>query len=410
MSGSGPESSQLVKSLSSARKLFVPLAVLAALGCGTLFWLDHGSAPLPHSTPLQTPRLGVPAGGSNHSKTMDATVDQQDQTDAQRAAKAGTSYAGEITAGNTLSDDKGVELGDVPGQTKAPSDGRKSGDPKQKANAYVVDPAPKIDVGGQTDAANAGSASTGLPESVELELLRAWAPTPAVVDVQLPLQGRAGSGSGTANSIYAQSPPGSAPQTATATAATTTVGGSESPRRLLMPAGRGIYGHAVLEANSDIGGPVIVEIDSGPLVHDRVSGTFQRQDDRLVITFDKLMIGNSDPISVSAFAVSPDTAETGVASEVNEHYVTRIVLPAAAAFVQGLGNAIQNGNTTSVSSGLGVSSYTKLNLSQQVGVGAGTAAQQLGQILQKATPQEPTVILKRDDPVGVMFAQPVYAP
>jgi intracellular multiplication protein IcmE len=78
--------------------------------------------------------------------------------------------------------------------------------------------------------------------------------------------------------------------------------------------------------------------------------------------------------------------------------------------VQGLGNAIQNGNSTTVSNGLSTNSYSNLSLAQEAGVGAGAAAQQLGQILQKATPQDPTVILKRDDPVGVVFAQPVYAP
>ncbi|MBS1035857.1 DotG/IcmE/VirB10 family protein [Gluconobacter cerinus] len=179
----------------------------------------------------------------------------------------------------------------------------------------------------------------------------------------------------------------------------------------LLAAGRGVYGHSVLGINSDYPGtPVLVEVDSGPLAHDRLSGSFERKDERLVIKFDKLMIGDSDPLPVSAYAVAPDTMETGLASEVQEHLATRIFLPAAAAFVEGLGNAMQNSNTNSVTSGLGVSSFTHLTLPQQLAVGAGRAGQEMGQLLQKQTPQNPTVLLHKDDPIGVIFTDPVDVP
>ncbi|KXV28528.1 hypothetical protein AD938_04500, partial [Gluconobacter japonicus] len=60
--------------------------------------------------------------------------------------------------------------------------------------------------------------------------------------------------------------------------------------------------------------------------------------------------------------------------------------------------------------GLGLQSFTHLTLPQQMGVAAGRAGQEFGQILQQQTPQQPTVLLNAGDPVGVLFDEPVYAP
>ncbi|MBB2156633.1 DotG [Gluconacetobacter diazotrophicus] len=187
---------------------------------------------------------------------------------------------------------------------------------------------------------------------------------------------------------------------------------AESSRKgpLLIQAGRGVYGHAINAPNSDLDNKVLAEIDSGPLANDRISGTFQMKNDRLIIHFDRLIIGDAAPVSVSAYAVSPDTAEAGVASEVDQHIASRVLLQAAAGFVSGLGSAAQSSNTSSVSSGLGVSSFTRLTLPEQLVVGAGQGAQALAQSLQKIVPQQDTVILKKGDPIGIIFDDPVYGP
>ncbi|MBO1326283.1 DotG/IcmE/VirB10 family protein [Acetobacter sp. TBRC 12305] len=190
--------------------------------------------------------------------------------------------------------------------------------------------------------------------------------------------------------------------------ATTAAATAAARGRLLLAAGRGVYGHSVLTTNSDLGNQVLIEIDSGPLRKARISGTFQMKSDRLIVKFNKLMIGDRDPIAVSAYAVSPQTAETGVASDVREHLATRIILPAAAAFVQGLGNAMMSANTTSYTGGYGMTAFTHLNLAQQMGAAAGSMGQEVGQLLQKQTPQQATVYLRQNDEVGVLFDEPVY--
>jgi intracellular multiplication protein IcmE len=57
-----------------------------------------------------------------------------------------------------------------------------------------------------------------------------------------------------------------------------------------------------------------------------------------------------------------------------------------------------------------MSSFTHLDLAQQMGAAAGTMGQQLGQIIQKNTPQQATVILKQNDGIGILFDEPVYRP
>ncbi|MFX7820706.1 hypothetical protein ABTK26_20535, partial [Acinetobacter baumannii] len=83
-----------------------------------------------------------------------------------------------------------------------------------------------------------------------------------------------------------------------------------------------------------------------------------------------------EEINADGVVIAPETMEASVASDVDQHYLTRVILPAAAAFVQGLGQAIATtSNTTAVLSPFGgATTSTNLNFHQQLGVAAGTAA------------------------------------
>jgi intracellular multiplication protein IcmE len=185
-------------------------------------------------------------------------------------------------------------------------------------------------------------------------------------------------------------PPGAAP-----TAAVT---------EILIPAGRGVYAHPILAVNSDATSPVVLQADSGPIAGDRMIGTFAKQADRLVIHINTV-IHQGQNVGVDGVVVAPETMEAGVASDVDQHYLTRFLLPAAAAFVQGLGQAIATtSNTAAVLSPFGGAAYsTHLNLNQQLGVAAGAAAGQIGAVLNQAAPKGPTVSLDANVAVGVMF-------
>lgn len=180
--------------------------------------------------------------------------------------------------------------------------------------------------------------------------------------------------------------------------------------QILVPAGRGIYAHPILKLSSDTGGPVVLQADSGLIAGDRLIGSFTQQGNRLVIKIDNV-IHHGEPISASGFVVSPDTKEAGVASDVDQNLLSRFILPAAAAFVQGLGSAIATtSNTAAVLSPFGgATTSTNLNINQQLGVAAGVAASNIGSTLNAAAPRGPTVTLDAGVTVGVMFLSNVVS-
>lgn len=184
--------------------------------------------------------------------------------------------------------------------------------------------------------------------------------------------------------------------------------GGRSGGRVLMPAGRGVYARTVLAASSDQGGPVVVEALSGPVAGSRMTGGFERREDRLVVRLDSITLPDGQQQRIEALVIAPDSMETSVASSVDQHYASRFILPVAAAFVSGLGQAIAQSNTTSNLSPFGsVTGFSRLNLGQQLGVGAGVAGTQLSDILREAAPKGPTVRLDANVNVGVVFLAPL---
>lgn len=138
-------------------------------------------------------------------------------------------------------------------------------------------------------------------------------------------------------------------------------------------------------------------------------GSFSREEQRLVIRVNRV-IHKGQEISAEGIVVAPGTMETGVASSVDQHYASRFILPAAAAFVQGLGSAFALSNSTITQSPFGgATALQRLNLGQQVGVGAGVAAGRVGQALDAAAPRGPTIKVDKDSNVGVMFLSNVVA-
>ncbi len=194
------------------------------------------------------------------------------------------------------------------------------------------------------------------------------------------------------------------------TGTSSTSSASRRAGRVLMPADRGVYAINKLAVSSDGGGPVIVEAGSGPIAGDRMRGAFEQKGDRLVVMLNSLTHNGRD-IPIQAIVVTPDTMENTVASRVEQHYLERFALPAAAAFVAGLGQALAQSNTTSVLSPFGgATGFTRLNLGQQLGVAAGVSGAQIGQTLQQSAPKKATVYLDANTPVGVVFLATVEEP
>jgi intracellular multiplication protein IcmE len=175
--------------------------------------------------------------------------------------------------------------------------------------------------------------------------------------------------------------------------------------RVLVPAGRGIYAHTVVAVDSDTNGPIVLEADTGPISGDRMIGTFSKSGiDRLIVKVETVEHRGA-PLEANGVVIAPDSMETAVASSIDEHYVERFVLPAASAFMSGLGQAVALGNSTSTVSPFGGTTQTfgPLTFKQEALVAGGAAATAVSTALNAETPKGPTVHLAANVSVGVMF-------
>jgi intracellular multiplication protein IcmE len=180
-----------------------------------------------------------------------------------------------------------------------------------------------------------------------------------------------------------------------------------------MPAGKISYARTITAVSSDQpGSPVLVEILDGPAKGGRAIGKFERQDERLVVTFNKLSLPSGRTATIDAIAVSPDTAEASIASDVDHHIVTRFVLPIAASFIEGYGQSIARAGQTVVNSPFGgaTTTYGALSGRQEIFTAAGTAGKTAAGIITQAAPKGPTVSLSQGVAIGILFLSEVTEP
>lgn len=186
---------------------------------------------------------------------------------------------------------------------------------------------------------------------------------------------------------------------------------SDDVKNILLPAGSVVYAQILTEANTDAPGPVLAQITSGPLSGSRLLGEFKATDEYLVLTF-KTVVVDGVSQSVDAVGLDPDTTLTGLATEVDHRYWRKIVLPAAAAFVEGLASAISESGTTSITIQGDTTSTTTdtggKDSGQKVASGIEEAGKELKKILDKEAGDTKTLIrVEAGTPLGVLFLEPV---
>lgn len=177
------------------------------------------------------------------------------------------------------------------------------------------------------------------------------------------------------------------------------------PANIIVPAGKIEYAQMILEANSDIPGPVVALIASGQFNGGKLIGKFTSQEEYLVITFTQLVTKKGTSIPINAYAIDPSTSLTGMATDVDHRYFKRIILPAAAKFVQGLGEAYaQTTTSTTQNATTTTTATTDLNTKQEFGKAISDAAQSVGDILDEdGKDTQPLVIVAAGTPMGILF-------
>lgn len=185
----------------------------------------------------------------------------------------------------------------------------------------------------------------------------------------------------------------------------------EETEEIVLPAGEIEYAQLLIEANSDVPGPVLAQIVSGPLNGSRIIGSFQRTQEPtklLTLNFNSVVL-DGETVNVNAVALDPGTSLPGMATDVDNRYFQRIVLPAAAAFVEGAAEAIsESGLTTVTIEGETVAEETEeSDTDQEVASGITEAAQELRDILDDEADVEPLIRIEAGTPMGLLFLEPV---
>lgn len=178
---------------------------------------------------------------------------------------------------------------------------------------------------------------------------------------------------------------------------------------ILLPAAEIEYAQMITEANTDAPGPVLAQVMSGPLQGSRLLGTFQQTEKFLVINFNTIVIDEqSQPIS--AVAVDPNTSLTGVVTEIDNRYFQRVILPAAAAFVEGFSEAVAQAGSTNVTvEGDVVTQETEdLDVEEELFAGLEDAGQEVGDLLDDiGADVRPMIRVAAGTPLGILFLEPV---
>ena len=176
-----------------------------------------------------------------------------------------------------------------------------------------------------------------------------------------------------------------------------------------IAAGKGLYARTLYAVDSDYPGPVLLEVLEPPMAGAVVSGAFTRVGERLVLRLSRLEYRGRS-LSVDAWAVGLDCACFGVEGEVDSHWFSRVLLPAAVRFAEGFLDALSRPDETVIVGGDVRYERRAAATRDAVNAGLATAARTAGDVLLENAPDGPTVRIARDTELVVVFAAPPGGP
>ena len=169
--------------------------------------------------------------------------------------------------------------------------------------------------------------------------------------------------------------------------------------------------------NSDEPGPLLATITNGTLKGSKLIGSFSAGSsnaEKLTVNFNALSVPwLTKTVSVSAYAIDPNTGRTALSSSTNHHYVERYGALFASTFLEGFGNAFQSADTTITIGGTGVATNTTVengidrSLTDNAVIALATVGKAWGQQAQKNMNIPTTIQIYSGTPVAVLFLQDV---
>lgn len=174
--------------------------------------------------------------------------------------------------------------------------------------------------------------------------------------------------------------------------------------KVIVSAGSIIYGQLMNQLNSDLPGPVLVSLLSGPFAGGRAIGKLEVRQDYMVLTFNKV-IKDGVVYTVQGIALDEETTLTGHRSSVDHHYFTRVILPAAAEFVKGYAGAVAETGTSSTTTGGGgvVQDTPEPDATEEVYKGVEEAGDRVSEILEDESDRPVTVHLDKGTTLGILL-------
>ena len=167
--------------------------------------------------------------------------------------------------------------------------------------------------------------------------------------------------------------------------------------------------YAVVETgvNSDVPSAVMATVASGPYKNSRLLGRFQRFEERLVLSFSRIILPTGEDLQLEAYAVDPATSQASVATSVNTHFFSRWGGLVAASFLEGIGTAKRySGAQSSVYAGVDASDQMIWNTyspADQAWIAAGKVGERAARIFERGFDRPPTVYLEQGTAIGVLI-------
>lgn len=191
-------------------------------------------------------------------------------------------------------------------------------------------------------------------------------------------------------------------------------GGSTPPQKAIVKTGDIVFAVLDTSINSDEPGPILATIVSGKLKGSKLIGSFNlpANADKMVISFNTLSVpGAAKTVSISAYAIDPNTARTALSSNTDHHYLLRYGSLFASSFLEGFGNAFQSANTTVTIGGTGggdnitVQNGIGRSALENAVIGLATVGKSWGQVAQQQFSRPTTVEVYSGTGLGILFTQ-----
>lgn len=176
---------------------------------------------------------------------------------------------------------------------------------------------------------------------------------------------------------------------------------------VVLPAGKIVYAQLLLEANSDVPVNVLAQMVSGPLKGWKLLGQFDVMDDAemLAITFNMAVNDAGDQYAIDAIMLNPDTGLPAMRTDIDHRYFQRVVFPAAADFISGYADAVEESGATTVyvTGDTVVEAEGESTDKQEVAAGISEAGAGISDILDEMGDVDVKIVIDAGTPIGVFF-------